>query len=166
MAAVTSAGLLVYRRLDRDDGRAGRVEVLLAHPGGPFWRRKDAGAWSVPKGEYTGDEDPLDAARREFAEELGHPAPEGTCRPLGNVRQAGGKQIVAWAVEGDVDPASVVSNTVLVTWPPRSGQMIEIPEIDRVEWFDLARAREKLNPGQVPLLDRLSTLLDRAEDPS
>ena len=166
MAAVTSAGLLVYRRPDRDGGRAGEVEVLLAHPGGPFWRRKDAGAWSIPKGEYTDDEDPLDAAHREFAEELGQPAPEGTCRSLGSVRQTGGKQIVAWAVKGDVDPASVVSNTVLIPWPPRSGQMIEIPEIDRVEWFALALAREKLNPGQVPLLDRLSTLLDTADDPS
>jgi predicted NUDIX family NTP pyrophosphohydrolase len=152
--AATSAGILLYRV-----GPGGAHEVLLAHPGGPYWRGKDAGAWSVPKGEHAGDEDPLTAARREYAEELGHPAPDGPFRPLGTVRQARGKRVTAWAVEGELDPASVVSNTAQIMWPPRSGRIIEVPEVDRVAWFDLTTAREKLNAGQVPLLDRLRDLL-------
>ena len=158
MAARRSAGLLVFRQVRSDDGTPVAVQVLLAHPGGPFWARKDAGAWSIPKGEIDPDEDPLAAARREFAEELGRPAPEGPCQPLGEVRQASGKRVLAWAVEGEVDAASVVSNTATITWPPGSGRRIEVPEIDRVEWFDLPSARVKINPGQLALLDRLVDL--------
>jgi predicted NUDIX family NTP pyrophosphohydrolase len=152
---VTSAGLLLFRRVDD----RGTVQVLLAHPGGPFWQHKDDGAWSVPKGEYDADEDPLAAARREFAEELGQPAPQGPYLPLGSVRQAGGKQVTAWAVQGDLDPASAVSMTTEIEWPPRSGRRIEIPEVDRVEWFDLQTAQAKVNAGQRPFLERLTTLL-------
>jgi predicted NUDIX family NTP pyrophosphohydrolase len=160
MAATTSAGLLVYRI----PPASGQVEVLLAHPGGPFWHRKDAGAWSIPKGEPTAEEDLLDAACREFAEELGRTAPLGPFRPLGTVRQAGGKRVTAWAIEGDLDPAEVAGNTVLVPWPPRSGRTIEVPEIDRVDWFDLGTARDKINSGQIPLLDRLRDLLAVSHD--
>jgi predicted NUDIX family NTP pyrophosphohydrolase len=137
------------------------TQVLLAHPGGPFWRKKDAGAWSIPKGEHADDEDPLDAARREFAEELGQQAPDGPYQPLGTVRQASGKRVTAWAVRADFDPASLVSNTVRITWPPRSGREIEVPEVDQVAWFDVPTARTKINPGQAQLLDRLQELLTR-----
>lgn len=153
MAAV-SAGVVLYRVTPQGS------QVLLAHPGGPFWRNKDAGAWSIPKGEHPEDEDGLAAARREFAEELGQEAPAGPYHPLGTVRQAGGKRVTAWAVQGDLDPASVVSNLVRIAWPPRSGRQIEVPEIDRVEWYDLATARVKINAGQAALLDRLRDLLD------
>jgi predicted NUDIX family NTP pyrophosphohydrolase len=147
-----SAGLLLYR------GTGEHVEVLLAHMGGPFWTRKDDGAWSIPKGEYGPDEDPLAAARREFAEELGSPAPDGDYRPLGDVRQKNGKLVTAWAVAGDLDVTTVVSNTFEVEWPPRSGRRQEFPEVDRAAWFDLAAARPKLVAAQAAFLDRLREL--------
>ena len=149
MAGKRSAGLLVYRNA------GGRLEVLLGHMGGPFWARKDATAWSVPKGEYDGDETPEDAARREFLEELGSPPPEGVLVPLGEVKQSGGKVVTVWAVEGDFSPADLVPGTFTTEWPPRSGRLQEFPELDRVEWFDLPTAREKLVKGQRAFLDRL-----------
>ena len=148
-AAKRSAGLLVFRRAD-----AG-IEVLLGHMGGPFWARKDAGAWSIPKGEYDADEQPQAAARREFSEELGMPPPDGPLIELGEVRQAGGKTVSAWAVEGDLDPADVVPGTFQLEWPRGSGRMQEFPEVDRVAWFDLDSARAKVVSAQRDLLDRL-----------
>ena len=138
----------MYRR--RPDG----LEVFLVHPGGPFWAKKDAGAWSIPKGEYAEGEAPLDAAKREFLEETGFTA-EGDFVELGQVRQAGGKLVSAWAVEGDLDPAMLVSNVCLIDWPPRSGRKMEIPEVDRGEWFTVDAAREKILKGQVVFLDLL-----------
>jgi predicted NUDIX family NTP pyrophosphohydrolase len=138
--------------------RGENVEVLLVHPGGPMWARRDDGAWSIPKGEYAVDEDPEAAARREFVEELGTAAPEGEAMDLGEIRQRGGKRVRAWALEGDLDVARVVSNTCEVEWPPRSGRLIEIPEVDRAEWFTVDDAREKINPAQAELLDRLIAL--------
>jgi predicted NUDIX family NTP pyrophosphohydrolase len=135
--------------------RSEELEVLLVHPGGPLWANKDAAAWSIPKGEYMEDEEPFSAACREFAEELGF-SPAGDFRPLGEVRQSGGKLVLAWAVEGDCDPAAVRSNTFTMEWPPRSGKRCEFPEIDRAGWFSLPAARAKINPGQLPLLDRLA----------
>jgi predicted NUDIX family NTP pyrophosphohydrolase len=146
----SSAGILLYRR------RGDRLEVLLVHPGGPFWARRDQGAWSIPKGEYAAGEDPFDAARREFAEELGVEAPHGPAEDLDDVRQKGGKRVCAWALEGDLDPAAIESNTFELEWPPRSGRMVEVPEVDRAEWFTLERARGKINPAQAEFLDRLS----------
>ena len=143
----TSAALLLFRRRDA-------LEVLIAHMGGPFWARKDAGAWSIPKGEYT-DEEPLDAAVREFAEELGSPPPEGPVIPLGTVRQSGGKTVTTFAVEGDFDLAGFRSNTFELEWPRGSGRIQEFPEVDRAEWFDLERAYAKILTAQAPLLDRL-----------
>jgi predicted NUDIX family NTP pyrophosphohydrolase len=133
----------------------GALQVLLVHPGGPAWARRDIGAWSIPKGEYQPDEDPLAAARREFAEELGSPAPDGEVRDLGEIRQKSGKRVRAFSLEGDLDADAITSNTVPFEWPPRSGKMIEIPEVDRAEWLDLAQAREKIIPAQVELLERL-----------
>lgn len=145
-----SAGLLLYR------GSGTELEVLLAHMGGPFWARKDTGAWSIPKGEYGPDEDPLAAARREFAEELGSPAPEDVPYvPLGEVRQKNGKVVTAWAVAGELDVTTVVSNTFELEWPPRSGRIQEFPEVDRAAWFDLVTARTKLVAAQAGFLDRL-----------
>jgi predicted NUDIX family NTP pyrophosphohydrolase len=152
-ARAQSAGILLHRR-----GEAG-PEVLLVHPGGPYWARKDDGAWSIPKGELDGDEDPRACALREFAEELGAPPPDGTLADLGSVRQKSGKVVIAFAVAGDLDPATLVSNTFELEWPPRSGRTQEFPEIDRAEWFDLDAARAKLNPAQVAFLDRLAKLL-------
>jgi predicted NUDIX family NTP pyrophosphohydrolase len=129
--------------------------VLLVHPGGPAWARRDIGAWSIPKGEYEPDEDALAAARREFAEELGKPAPEGQGVDLGEIRQKSGKYVRAWALEGDYDVSHIVSNTFPFQWPPRSGKWITIPEVDRAEWFGLDEAREKINPAQVALIERL-----------
>jgi predicted NUDIX family NTP pyrophosphohydrolase len=148
-----SAGLLLHR------GRGEDLEVLLVHPGGPMWVNRDTGAWSVPKGEYLDGEDPLTAARREFEEELGSAPPEGDVKELGEIRQKSGKRVRAWALGGDLDTTEIHSNTFMFQWPPRSGQMIEIPEVDRAEWFGLKDARERINPGQVPLLDRLEELL-------
>jgi predicted NUDIX family NTP pyrophosphohydrolase len=147
-----SAGLLLYRRRD------GRLEVLLAHPGGPFWANKDAGAWTVPKGLAESGEDLLAAARREFAEETGL-RPEGPFVPLGSVRQKAGKVVHAWACEGDADPAALTSNVMSAEWPPGSGYRVEFPEVDRCAWFTPAEAREKLNPAQAEFIDRLEAAL-------
>lgn len=147
-----SAGILAFRN------RGGGIEVLLVHPGGPFWRSKDAGAWSIPKGEYAAGEDAEQAARREFSEELGLGV-SGRLHPLGEIRQRGGKTVTAFAVEMDVDVATIRSNTFELEWPPRSGKRQAFPEIDRAEWFDLAAARAKINAGQKPLLDRLEAIV-------
>jgi predicted NUDIX family NTP pyrophosphohydrolase len=148
-----SAGILLYRR------NAALTEVFLVHPGGPFWARKDDGAWSIPKGEIEPGDEPLARARREFAEETGS-AVAGDFRALPPVRQAGGKIVHAWAVEGDADAAQVKSNRFTLEWPPRSGRLQEFPEVDRAAWFDLGTARRKLNPAQRALIDALERLLD------
>jgi predicted NUDIX family NTP pyrophosphohydrolase len=148
--AATSAGLLLFRR-----SPDGGIEVLLAHPGGPFWARKDDGAWSVPKGEYGPGEDPFETAYREFEEELGLPVPAGRPQALGEVKQSGGKRVRVWAIEADLDVTGAVSNTFEIEWPRGSGTMREFPEIDRVAWLPLPVARTKLLKGQVPLLDLL-----------
>jgi predicted NUDIX family NTP pyrophosphohydrolase len=148
-----SAGLVVYR------GEAEALEVLLVHPGGPLWVNRDEGAWSIPKGQYGPEEPPLHAARREFAEELGMPAPEGPVADLGEVRLRSGKLVRAWALPGDLDVTVVRSNTFELQWPPHSGHTVEVPEIDRAGWFSLPEARLKLNPAQVALIDRLQALL-------
>jgi predicted NUDIX family NTP pyrophosphohydrolase len=137
--------------------------VLLVHPGGPFWARRDAGAWSIPKGEYGEDEDGLACALREFEEETGTALPPGELIELGSVRQKGGKTVSAWAAEGDLDAAAVRSNTFTMEWPPRSGRTAEFPEIDRAAWFDVETAREKLLSAQVELLDRLQPLARGSE---
>jgi predicted NUDIX family NTP pyrophosphohydrolase len=142
--------------------REAQPEVLLVHPGGPFFRRKDAGVWSIPKGECAADEDPRACARREFEEELGRPVPSSHLIDLGEVRQAGGKLVTAWAAEGDLDAAAIQSNSFAIEWPPRSGQLQEFPEVDRAEWFSLERAREKILPAQQPLLDRLAEALEES----
>ena len=129
--------------------------MLLVHPGGPFWASKDAGAWSIPKGEYDQAEDPLAAARREFEEELGTAPPAGSTHDLGEIRQRSGKRVTAFALEGDLDAATITSNTCQVQWPPRSGKTITIPEVDRAEWFGLEEARTRINPAQAALIDRL-----------
>ena len=147
----TSAGLLLFRET------SGELEVLLVHPGGPFWSKKDDGAWSIPKGEFEEGEDPLDAARREFVEETGAAAP-GEAVPLGQIRQAGGKVVHAWAVRGDFDPALLRSNTFLLEWPPKSGRMREFPEVDRAGWFPIAVAKRKILKGQAEFLDRLQAI--------
>ena len=144
-----SAGLLLYRITD--DG----IEVLLGHPGGPFWARKDDGAWSIPKGEYTTDEDPWSAARREFREEIGFDAPDGPRLDLPPVKQAGGKVVTAFAVQGDLDITDSVSNTFELEWPKGSGRVKQYPEVDRVAWLPVEAARVKLLKGQLPLLDSL-----------
>ena len=149
-----SAGLLLFRRT----GDA--LEVLLVHPGGPFWAKRDLGAWSIPKGECEEGEDPRVTAWREFAEELGSPAPEGDALDLGEVRQKAGKTVLAWAVAGDLDADRITSNTFEMEWPPRSGRTQSFPEVDRAGWFGLAEARERINPAQVELLERLRVALD------
>jgi predicted NUDIX family NTP pyrophosphohydrolase len=154
-AGRTSAGLLLWRR------RKGRVEVLLAHPGGPLWAKKDLGHWTIPKGEIEEGEELVAVARREFAEETGHPAPEGPLVDLGEIRQKSGKIVLGWAAEGDLDASAAVSNTYDMEWPPRSGRTQSFPEIDRVEWFDLDEARGKLKDAQVPFLERLEAALAR-----
>jgi predicted NUDIX family NTP pyrophosphohydrolase len=138
------------------------VEVLLAHPGGPFWVRKDLGAWSVPKGEYSEDDDPFEAARREFGEETGFEIPESEVLDLGELAQPSGKRVWVWAVEGDVDPAAAVSNTFELEWPKGSGEFREFPEVDRLEWVSVRVAREMLLKGQVPFLDVLLDVLRAA----
>jgi len=147
-----SAGILLFRR------RQGAVEVLLAHPGGPFWRGRDAGAWTIPKGLVAAGEALLDGARRELHEETGL-APEGPCLPLGSIRQKAGKTVHAWACEGDADPATVTSNTTTIEWPRGSGRRITYPEVDRCAWFAIDAARAKLNPAQSELLGRLEMAL-------
>lgn len=147
-----SAGILLFRR------RQGDIEVLLAHPGGPFWRGRDAGAWTIPKGLVAPGEALLDAARRELREETGL-APDGPFLSLGSVRQKAGKTVHAWACEGDADPATVTSNTTTIEWPRGSGRRITYPEVDRCGWFALEEARDKLNPAQSELLGRLKSAL-------
>jgi predicted NUDIX family NTP pyrophosphohydrolase len=138
------------------------LELLLVHPGGPFWAKKDLGAWSIPKGEYAGDEEPLAVAQRELEEETGL-RPHGKFRPLGEVVQAGGKRVSAWAVEGDFDPATLVSNTFETEWPPRSGRKRSFPEVDRAAWFSPDEARRKILAGQRPFVDRLVELVGKRE---
>jgi predicted NUDIX family NTP pyrophosphohydrolase len=145
--AKRSAGILLYKR------SAGELLVLLAHPGGPFWQKRDLGAWTIPKGEFDPGESPESAARREFREELGIDA-IGALEPLGEVLQKGGKRVTAFALEGDFDVSALCSNTFDAEWPPRSGRVVAFPEIDRVEWMTLATARKKILPSQAPLLER------------
>jgi predicted NUDIX family NTP pyrophosphohydrolase len=149
VAVRRSAGILLFRR---DDGT---VEVLLGHLGGPFWQRRDAGAWSIPKGEHGDDEEPLAAAHREFEEELGLPVPSGLRVELGTLRATRGKLVTVWAVEGDLDPGEVVPGTFELEWPPRSGRLQSFPELDRVAWFGLEEAATRIVGGQRPFLDRL-----------
>ena len=144
-----SAGILAYRK-----GARG-LEVLLVHPGGPFWRKKDDGAWSIPKGEIDAADAPEQVARREFAEELGPGASIGRLQKLGEIRQQGGKRVIAFASEGHFDPAALISNTFDIEWPPRSGRRQSFPEVDRADWFDIDFARTKILSGQLELLDRL-----------
>jgi predicted NUDIX family NTP pyrophosphohydrolase len=149
----TSAGILLYR------GAGASLEVLLVHPGGPLWARRDLGAWSIPKGEHEPDEEPLAAARREFAEELGCEPPPGEALALGEVRQRGGKRVRAFALEGDLDTETIHSNEFELEWPPRSGLRRRFPEVERAAWFALEGARERINPAQAELLDRLAARL-------
>jgi len=153
MAKQQSAGLLLYRQKD------GKLEVLIAHPGGPFFVKKDNGIWSIPKGLYEDNEDPFDAAKREFEEEIGLPAPGGEYIDLGEIKRKDGKIIRAWAVEGNIDEGKVKSNSFEMEWPPRSGQKQEFPEIDRAEWFGLTTASQKLQIAQVEFLKRLAEYL-------
>ncbi len=148
----TSAGLILYRH------REGSLEVLIAHMGGPYWAKKKRG-WSVPKGEYDENEDPLACARREFEEETGFEPPAGDPVDLGEIVQKSGKRVRAWALEGDLDPAGAFSNRIEIEWPPRSGRLIEIPEVDRVEWFRPEEAKERVIKAQGELFDRLADLV-------
>jgi predicted NUDIX family NTP pyrophosphohydrolase len=150
-----SAGILLHRRV-----ASGGLEVLLVHPGGPLWARRDRGTWSIPKGEIEDGEEPLAAARREFAEELGSPAPDGEPAALGEVRLRSGKRVVAWALAGDLEAEAIVSVTFEMQWPPRSGQIASFPEIDRAQWFPTSVAREKLNPAQAAFVERLVDILE------
>ena len=147
-----SAGILLYKRVDRE------LFVLLAHPGGPFWRRRDVGAWTIPKGEYEQDEEPLVAARREFREELGIDPP-ASLQPLGEIKQKSGKHVIAFTAEGDFDVTQLRSNMFEIEWPPRSGRMQTFPEVDRVAWYALAEARAPLLAAQLPFLERLAALV-------
>jgi predicted NUDIX family NTP pyrophosphohydrolase len=148
-----SAGILMYRQHDAEP------ELLLVHPGGPFWRNKDLGAWSIPKGEYADTEDPLAVAKREFEEETGQ-RPQGECLPLGELVQGGGKIVTAFALEGEFDPATLQSNTFELEWPPKSGRTASFPEVDRAQWFSAAEARRKILKGQAEFVTRLLKLLD------
>ncbi len=152
-----SAGIVLYRV------RAGTPEVLLVHPGGPFWARRDAGAWSFPKGEYDAGDDPRETALREFEEETGTALPPGDLVELGSVKQKGGKVVSAWAVEGDLDTDTIKSNTFRMQWPPRSGRWATFPEVDRAGWFGPEEAREKLVPAQAEFVDRLLGRLGRGD---
>jgi predicted NUDIX family NTP pyrophosphohydrolase len=156
--AKLSAGILMFRKRDST------LQVLLVHPGGPFWRNKDAGAWSIPKGEYSEGENPLAAARREFQEETGLEA-QGEFIPLGQIKQPGGKVITAWAMQGDCSPAAIRSNLFSIEWPPKSGRQQEFPEIDRADWFSLRDAQTRIIKGQAGFLDELvlKTATDRSE---
>jgi predicted NUDIX family NTP pyrophosphohydrolase len=158
VAAKRSAGLLVFRRPP-----GGGIEVLLVHPGGPFWARRDERAWSIPKGEYEESEDALTAARREFEEELGCEPPRGEPIDLGSVIQSNGKHVRAWAIEGDVDVSRITSNTFDMEWPPRSGKRARFPEVDRAEFLTPAQARGKLVAAQAQLIDRLAELISTRE---
>lgn len=158
MTIRSSAGIVLYRRIETG------LEVLLAHPGGPLFRNRDAGHWSIPKGEPDENEPLIETARREFAEETGHPVPEPSLLPLGSIIQKGGKVVHGWAVEGDLDPSAARSETFEMEWPPRSGAMQSFPEIDRVEWFDRDEARRRIKPAQVLLLDRLDEILGGTAD--
>jgi len=153
-----SAGILLYRLRD------GRPEVLLVHPGGPFWAKRDEGAWSIPKGEHDDGEEPLACARRELEEELGAQVAIVDPIDIGSVRQKAGKVVQAWAADGDFDPAELRSNTFTMQWPPRSGRTQTFPEVDRAGWFSLEEAREKLIPAQAPFLDRLAAALAQRSD--
>lgn len=154
MTSKQSAGILLYRR------SPDLVEVFLVHPGGPFWKNKDAGVWTIPKGEFLSDEPALDAAIREFREETGHTI-NGPFQPLSPIRQKGGKRVYAWASPGDLDPATIVSNTVQIEWPRRSGKQLTFPEVDRGNWFSLADARTMINPAQIPFLDELEETVEK-----
>jgi predicted NUDIX family NTP pyrophosphohydrolase len=147
--AKRSAGILLFR------GRGAQLRLLLVHPGGPFWAKKDLGAWSIPKGEYQEGQDPLAVARREFEEELGEPAPAGDAIELGELVQPSRKIITAFAIEGDFDPSGLKSNLFEMEWPPKSGLLRSFPEVDRAQWFTLDEACEKILPGQRPFIDRL-----------
>ena len=163
MATRTSAGILLYRR------RGGVLEVLLVHPGGPFFSHKDLGSWSVPKGEIDPSDDGLEAAaRREFEEETGHPVPDAPMLDLGTVRQKSGKVVYAWAVEGDLDPSAMTSNFIELEWPPFTHRHVRFPEIDKWVYFDPDAARQHIKPAQAPFLDRLAELLaaSHAADPA
>ena len=158
--AKRSAGLLMYRRRD------GGLQVFLVHPGGPFWAKKDLGAWSIPKGEYGEGEDPLQAARREFTEETGFDtdfAADGDFIDLGTVKQASGKLVSVWAIEGDCDPAELHSNTCMIEWPPRSGRQMQIPEVDRADWFSTDEARERILKSQAPVIELLIARLGQPD---
>jgi predicted NUDIX family NTP pyrophosphohydrolase len=157
--AARSAGILLYRPGET------APEVLLVHPGGPFWARRDLGVWSIPKGEYDEREDPLAAARREFEEELGTPAPDGPVYDLGEVKQKSGKLVRAFALRGDLDADTITSNTFMLEWPPHSGRRQAFPEVDRAGWFTLPAARERLVPAQAALIDRLEALALGSGDP-
>lgn len=152
---IKSAGILLYRK--RGDG----AEYFLVHPGGPFWKNKDKGAWSIPKGEFQDGEQPLDAARREFEEETGI-AVDGKFIELAPVKQKSGKMVYAWACEKDIEPDMIRSNTFSLEWPPRSGKNIQVPEVDRGEWFSYSQAKEKMLPAQLPILEELHSLLTSA----
>jgi predicted NUDIX family NTP pyrophosphohydrolase len=155
MGSRVSAGILLYRLRD------GGLEVLLGHPGGPYFSAKQDGHWSIPKGEVEPGEELEDVARREFEEETGHPVPAAAALvPLGEITQKGGKRVVAWAVQGDLDPAAAHSNRFTVEWPPRSGRWIDVPELDEVAWFSPDEARRRIKDTQAPLIDRLETFLD------
>jgi len=151
MAKKTTAGLLLYRR-------HGELEIFLVHPGGPFWAKKDAGTWSLPKGEIGEGEDPLQAAKREFTEETGFSI-DGEFRRLDPVKQSGGKVVHAWAIEADCDPAQVRSNLFSMEWPPKSGQKKEFPEVDRAQWFNIPEARKRILVAQIGLIDQLISIL-------
>jgi predicted NUDIX family NTP pyrophosphohydrolase len=155
--AKNSAGLLMYRH------RRGILEVFLVHPGGPYWAKKDLGSWSIPKGEFIPDEDPLEAARREFEEETGFPV-AGHFSSLTPIRQPGGKIVHAWAFEGDCDPSAIKSNAFSMEWPPRSGKYQEFPEVDRAEWFTIETAKDKILKGQVGFLDELQGMIGSDPD--
>ena len=151
-----SAGLLIYKYEENE------LKVLLVHPGGPFWAKKDLGAWSIPKGEYIEDEEPLKVAYREFEEEIGQNPPDGKTLELGSIKQPSGKLITAWAIEGDLDVFKIKSNLFSLEWPPKSGRTQEFPEVDKAEWFDLEETRRKILPGQKGFLEKLKITINRS----